>query len=180
MSVPLPLRLSSLVSKEVHVQNKIVFSNPAVVLTGSNTSLLFDRIHTLEGEVSQLQATGGGGFGSQEFIFPSITCNTFASLTKQLLGEGTFNATTAYNTLGRFAYSSINATEIGTYFTLPNANSETHFRILNETNLSVFPLTTSLVIQYTNTGNQIKYFSMSSELVSARNSKGSWTFYNGA
>jgi hypothetical protein len=179
MSIPLPLRLSSLVAKEVHVQNKIVFSNPAVVLTGSNTSLLFDRLHTLENEVSELQANGGGGSGSPEFIFPSITCNTYVCLSEQLLEGEAFSPTKAYNTFGRFAYPDINSALLGTPFVIPLANSETHFRIFNETDLSVFPLTTSLVLEYPKNGST-DFFSMSSELISARNSKGSWTFYTGS
>ena len=183
MSLPLPLKLSSLVAKEVHVQNKIVFSNPAVVLTGSNTSLLFDRLHTLEDEVSELQAGGGGGPGmsTPEFIFPSITCRDFQCLSNQLLEGENLNPNKIYNTFGRFAYPALDSNLIGTKFPLPAARSQTHFRIFNETDLSVFPLTTSLVLEYLRAdGITPDVFSMSSELISARNSTGSWTFYNGS
>lgn len=185
MSTPLPLRLSSLVSKEVHVQNKIVFSNPAVVLTGSNTSLLFDRLHTLEDEVAELQANGGGGgpVSTPEFIYPSITCNTYASLTLQLLDGAALNSTKTYNTFGRFSFADTESALTFGSFSLPNANSETHFRILNETNLSAgsgFPLTTALVLNYTNTDLSQGVFSMSSELISARNPNGFWSFYTGS
>ena len=182
MSTLLPLRLSSLVAKEIHVQNKIVFSNPAVVLTGANTTLLFDRINTLEQEVGDLYANGGGGGGNAapEIPFPSITTNGFEDLENQLLGYAPLNTTTAYNSFGRFSYSSLGAPLVGEAFQLPDANSETHFRILNETDLSIFPLTTILPIQYTNSDGVPRIFSMSSELITARKSKETWVFYNGA
>jgi len=181
MSLPLPQRISSLVAKEIHVQNKVVFSDPATVLTGSNTTLIFDRLHTLENEVSDLQASGGGsgGGGTPNFIFPSITCNTYADLTLQLLEGAALNSTKKYNTFGRFSFlSTYSALTLGP-FSLPNANSESHFRILNETDLSNFPLETTLQLAYTNTSG-VNIFSMSSELISARNSIGTWTFYTGS
>jgi hypothetical protein len=176
----LPLRVSSLVAREIHAQNKIVFSNPPIVLTGSNTLLLFNRIHTLENEVADLQANGGGGGGpsAPEIAFPSLTINNFTDLADQLAPD--FVPTIAYNTFARFSYSSTVSTEIGQAFDLPNANSETHFRILNETDLSVFPLTTTLLIQYTNSDNSVGQFSMSSELISARKPKDTWVFYGGS
>jgi hypothetical protein len=173
----LPLRVSSLVAREIHAQNKIVFSNPPMVLTGSNTSLLFNRIRTLENEVADLQANGGGA-EAPEIFFPSLTTNDYSDLAEQLTPN--FDANTVYNTFGRFAFPDTLSALIGTPFNLPNAKSESHFRILNETDLSVFPLTTVLLIEYTNSDLTPRIFSMSSELISARKPKDTWVFYNGS
>lgn len=179
----LPLKVSSLQSKEIHVQNKLVFSNPYTVLSGSNTTLLFARLDTLEDQVSDLQSGGGGGSAAQEVYYPSFTAQTYEDLQSQLLNNATFSPSTVYNTFGRFAYS-LGSPLLGTPFEIPLANSDTHFRISNETDLTVLPITTSLVLKYTDTNNSgvtmTNYYSMSSEIISARNSLGSWSFYNSA
>jgi len=179
----LPLKVSSLQSKEIHVQNKIIFSNPYTVLSGSNTTLLFARLDTLENQVSDIQSGGGGGSAAQEVYYPSFTAQTFVDLESQLLNNAIFSSSTVYNTFGRFAFSA-GSPLLGTVFDIPLANSDTHFRILNETDLTVLPITTCLVLQYTDTDNSghsyTHRYSMSSEIISARNSIGSWSFYNGA
>jgi hypothetical protein len=172
----LSLKVTSLQTREIHVQNKLIFSNPYAVLSGSNTTLLFARVDDLEKDVADLYA--GGGLAS-DVLYPSITAISYGKLTQQLLGELPLSPTSSYNTFGRFAFSTITAL-IGTVYNLPNVNSQSHLRILNETDLDVFPITTSFVFQYTNSDATTGIYSMSSELISARNPAGFWSFYTGS
>jgi hypothetical protein len=175
------LKLSSFQAKEIHVQNRLSFQSPSVVLTGSNTQLLFRRVDTLESEVAQLFTSGGGGSGgAMEVYFPSYTSNNFETLTSQLLLDAPLSAVTAYNTLGRFAFPDTVTALSSPPFSLPTANSNTHFRIFNETDLNTFPINTSLILTGTNSDLTEINYSITSELVSARNINGTWTFYSGS
>jgi hypothetical protein len=176
-----PLKLSSLQTKEIHVQNSLIFRNPGVMLTGSITKLLFNRVDTLEEEVADLYANGGGGGGSSaiEVYFPSVTAHGYEDLLVQLMHTNT-NPEVPYNSFGRFAFTSLESNLQQEAFPLPAANSQSHFRILNETDLTVFPIDTSLVLKYTNSDLTEGYYSMSSELISARNPDGNWVFYSGS
>ena len=175
----LSLKVTSLQTREIHVQNKLIFSNPYAVLSGSNTTLLFARVDDLEKDVADLYAGGGS---TLDFLYPSITVYSFGKLTQQLLGGLPLSPTSSYSTFGRFAFvnSSESSPLIGTVYNLPNVNSQSHLRILNETDLDVFPLTTSFVFQYTNSDATTGIYSMSSELISARNPAGFWSFYTGS
>jgi len=177
-----PLKLSSLQAKEIHVQHRLNFQNPAVVLTGSNTSLLFRRVDTLESEVADLYANGvgGGGGTAMEVPFPTITSLDFETLTSQLLLDAPFSSTTTYNSFGRFAFPDTQSALLTTSFGLPNVLTNSHLRILNETDLTVFPITTSLVVVGTNSDASEKIYSMTSELLSARFIQGTWIFYPGS
>jgi hypothetical protein len=175
------LKVTSLQTREIHVHNKVVFSNPYTVLSGSNTTLLFARVDDLEKDVADL-SNGGGGFAS-DVLFPSVSNDSFVKLTQQLLGGLPLNPTTSYNAFGRFRYNNLTTEStnlIGTIYNLPNVNSQSHLRLLNETDLDIFPLTTSFVFQYTNSDATTGIYSMSSELISARNPAGFWSFYTGS
>jgi hypothetical protein len=173
------LKVTSLQTKEIHVHNKVVFSNPYTVLSGSNTTLLFARVDDLEKDLAVLTSGGGGGGFASDVVFPSITSTAFAKLTQQLLGGLPLSPTSSYNTFGRFAFTP-NLALTGTVYNLPTVNSQSHLRILNETDLDVFPITTTFVFQYTNSDATTGIYSMSSELISARNPAGFWSFYNGS
>lgn len=180
----LPLKVSSLQTKEIHVQNKLVFSNPTIALTGSNTSLLFSRIENLETEVADLYANGtggggGGGGGAEVVVFPAAPATTFQNLTSQLLLSAPLGSQ-PYDTFGRFKYPATNSPLLGQVYSLPLGVAGSHFRISNETDLSVFPITTALVVEYTNTNNSTQRVSMSTEVVSFRKSGATWSYYNSA
>jgi hypothetical protein len=171
----LPLKVSSLQTKELHVQNKLVFSNPFVALTGSNTSLLFDRVENLEQEVGELYSNG---VNATQVSYPSLTSNSYEGLTSQLLLGQTLTDQ-PYNTFGRFAFPATDSQLLDEVYSLPNAVPLTHFRIFNETDMSIFPLTVFLVVECTNTDATVQRVSISSEVVSFRNT-GTWSFYSGA
>jgi len=178
----LPLKVSSLQTKEIHIQNKLVFSNPTVALTGSSTALLFSRLDTLETEVGDLYANGGGGGGgggASLVAYPITVADTFEDITSHLL-LGQPLGTDPYDTFARFKYPSTSSPLLTQVYSLPNAVTGTHFRISNETDLEVFPFTTALVVESTNTDNTTNLVSMTTEVVSFRHTNGTWSFYSSA
>ena len=179
MSVlPLPLKVSSLQTKELHVQNKLIFSNPPIVLTGSNTALLFNRVEHLETEVADLYVNGGGGGGTAMAVYyPSLTANSFESLTAQLIYGATYPD--PYDSFARFAYPSLVSPLLSETYSLPSATENTHFRISNETDLSTFPLSTFLLVETTNSNLSTNVVTLSTEVVSFRFTNGTWSTFGG-